>query len=202
LDLSGTDPNFGYVPGEIYTIRLDTSPASTSAGGPCSVYGLPAGVTGNFGFADPLNIGGSTQDFIYTLLNGGGRHCIPIAPASLPPDTGVSATPSYRAIQDRFDQDTNPDSYLTYTAYTNNYLTDARSNNRRVIRVAFNDHLIPHGTSDNYNVLGFGCFFIPVRPTIHPPSSPICMMYVGQCDQTGQPTGGTTPSLTKIVLFR
>ena len=52
-----------------------------------------------------------------------------------------------------------------------------------------------------YNVVGFGCFFIPAYP-IPKPSDAICFMYVGSCDISGRPNGGHEPSLTKTVLFR
>ena len=58
------------------------------------------------------------------------------------------------------------------------------------------------GIPDPYNVVGFGCFFMPARPDARSPSAAVCLMYVGSCDISGRPNGGHEPSLTKTVLFR
>jgi hypothetical protein len=103
-----------------------------------------------------------------------------------------------RALQDRFDQDnvtTNPLDYNTYITQTTNY--------RRILRVAFNDGNIPNGTSSDYTVSGFGCFFMVSRPSNGGPGSRgLCAQYVGACDQNGVPTGSGGASITQLVIYR
>jgi hypothetical protein len=121
--------------------------------------------------------------------------------AALPTTTGGGGNAILRAIQDRFDQDWISTLYVDHNAYETGYLNSV-TNFRRIIRVAFNDQVIPTGASDPYNVVGYGCFFMPARPAASPPSAAVCLMYVGACDISGRPTGGHQPSLTKTVLFR
>jgi len=187
------DPNFGYIEDQIYEVRL--APGNSGKG--CSDYGLPGSVTGNFGLASPAGCGPSTTCFEDTLLNNATGNCITIG-GSLPTDTGNGGNAVLTIIQNRFNQDTDTNTYLNYDAY----VTANLGNNRRLIRVAFNNGVIPNGNHP-YTVAGFGCFFMNVLPDPHPPSSAICMQYVGSCD-TG-PSGetvGNSASLTKIVLFR
>jgi hypothetical protein len=195
IDLN--DDNFGYVEGQIYSVRL----APGSSGKNCSDYGLPGSVTGNFGLADPSDRQPSTTVFRDNILNGDYTNCVPMASAALPTTTGGGGNAILTAIQDRFDQDTNGAIYPDLSAYETGYLTST-TNFRRIIRVAFNDQVIPTGTSDPYNVIGYGCFFMPARPDVSPPSSAVCLMYIGSCDISGMPDGGDEPSLTRIVLFR
>jgi hypothetical protein len=197
------DPNnlggFGYVIGQIYSVRL----APGSSGKNCSQYGLPGSVTGNFGLADPSDRQPSVVVFRDNILNGDYSNCVPIAGDALPADSGGGGNAILRAIQDRFDQDTNSQTYATHPDYVAGYLPRASGRNfRRIIRVAFNDELIPPGVSEPYNVVGYGCFFMAARPDAAPPSSAICLMYIGSCDISGRPTGFHEPSLTRTVLFR
>ncbi len=196
----GFDPDnpYGYTPGTIYSARL----APGSSGKNCADYGLPGSVTGNFGLSDPSGRSPSVPVFEDNILNGGTSNCVQISVSSLDAMTGGGGNAILRAIQERFDQDPDSNIYATYDDYRNSYATNNTVTNfRRVIRVAFNDGVIPHG-SGLYNVIGFGCFFMPARPDAAPPSSAVCLMYVGQCDLSGQPTGNTNPSITKLVLFR
>ena len=195
IDLN--DDNFGYVEGQIYSVRL----APGSSGKNCSDYGLPGSVTGNFGLADPSDRQPSTTVFRDNILNSDYTNCVPVASNSLPVTTGGGGNAILSAIQDRFDQDTNWTVYANQSAYETGYLNSA-TNFRRIIRVAFNDQVIPTGASSPYNVIGYGCFFMPARPDASPPSSAVCLMYIGGCDISGMPNGGNKPSLTKIVLFR
>ena len=197
--------NFGYVKGEVYTMRL--SPGSKEAN--CSVYGLPGGVTGNYGIADPAGLGPNPPDFERTLLGIGYSRCTPIGDNALPTNPGVMAVPILKSMNLRFEQDSNQTEYFTnpYASYLSDYLPspskpDYRPNYRRIIRVAFNDLDIPGGHSGYYNVDGFGCFFMPVKLDKNLTSDAVCLIYVGACDESGEPTGGNTPSITKVVLFR
>jgi Flp pilus assembly protein TadG len=188
-----SDPNFGYIEDQIYEVRL--APGNSGKG--CSDYGLPGSVTGNFGLASPAGCGPSTTCFEDTILNNATGPCITIG-GSLPTDTGNGGNAVLGIIQQRFNQDTDTNPYPNYDAYVNANL----GNNRRRIRVAFNNGVIPNGNHP-YTVAGFGCFFMNVIPDPHPPSSAICMQYIGTCDTgPGGETVGNSASLTKIVLFR
>lgn len=199
-DQVGECPPFGYCPGRIYTLRL--SPGGSEKN--CSEYGLPGGVTGNYGIADPANCGPNVPCFESTLLGGAYSNCIPIGDDSLPTNPGVMAVPILKAMNERFEQDSNQDQYTSldpYSEFLNDYLP-SKPNRRRIIRVAFNDLEIPGGHSGNYNIDGFGCFFMPVLMDKKLTSDAICLLYIGPCDESGNPTGGNSPSITKIVLFR
>jgi Flp pilus assembly protein TadG len=200
--------NFGYVVGQIYSIRL----APGNSGKNCSDYGLPGDVTGNFGFANPDPPGNGTRVFEDLLLNGYSGKCNGVG-STMPSIPGGGGSARLRAMQQRFQQDV-PDQ-TTYTDYSscgipnqfcipsngpsNNY----HGNGRRFIRVAFNDGDIPAGHHD-YNIVGFGCFFMAAEPDASPPSSAICLTYVGSCNAaTGAPVpNGGGASLTQLVLFR
>lgn len=189
-----TDPDFGYIDdGRIYEIRL--APGNSGKG--CSDYGLTGSVTGNFGLASPAGCGPSVPCFESTLLNSDYTNCISIN-GPLPTDTGNGGRAILEIIQDRFRQDTDQNPYQNYAAYESAGL----GNDRRKIKVAFNNGVIPNGNHP-YTVAGFGCFFMNVMPDPHPPSSAICVQYVGTCDLgSGGETVGNSASLTKIVLFR
>lgn len=188
-----SDPNFGYIEDEIYEVRL--APGNSGKG--CSDYGLPGSVTGNFGLASPAGCGPSTTCFRDTILDGAYGDCISIG-GSLPTDTGGGGNAVLGLVQNRFNQDTDTNTYTDYA----DYQAAGLGNNRRLIRVAFNNGVIPNGNHP-YTVAGFGCFFMNVLPDPHPPSSAICMQYVGNCDSgAGGETVGNSASLTKIVLFR
>jgi len=190
-----SDPNFGYLnDGQtIYSIRL----APGNSGKNCSDYGLPGSVTGNFGLASPAGCGPSTTCFENTLLNGAYGDCITVG-GSLPTDTGNGGNAVLGIIQDRFNQDSDKNPYTNYAGY----VAAGLGNSRRVIKVAFNNGVIPNGNRP-YTVAGFGCFFMNVMPDPNPPSSAICMQYIGSCGLgLGGQTVGNSASLTKIVLFR
>ena len=188
-----SDPNFGYIDGQIYEVRL--APGNSGKG--CSDYGLPGSVTGNFGLASPAGCGPSVPCFESTLLNSDYTNCVSIN-GPLPTDTGNGGRAILNIIQDRFRQDTDQNTYQNYAAYG----LAGLGNDRRKIKVAFNNGVIPNGNHP-YTVAGFGCFFMNVMPDPHPPSSAICMQYIGSCDLgSGGETVGNSASLTKIVLFR
>jgi hypothetical protein len=172
----------------------------------CSDYGLTGSVTGNFGLADPSATQPSLTVFRNNLLNGDYTHCVPVlSDNALDTTTGNMGNAALTAMGERFDQDFNLNPYLgdpasVYSQYQTQYLT-SNTNFRRIIRVAFNNGDIPQGNHE-YTVVGYGCFFLPVRPTAEPPSGAICAMFVGACGQSGAPTGGHHASITKPVLFR
>jgi len=197
-------PNYGYVIGETYMLRL--APGNSGLGTGCtgSLPPLPLGgsVTGNFGFADSGGCGPSLNCFRDNILGAPDSNCVAIEPNALPATTGDMGNAAVRAMQDRYEQDTDENPYPLYSDYLNGYLESTTRNNRRIIRVAFNNGDIPLGNSAPYNVVGFGCFFMTQPVSVSPPASAICLMFVGSCDVSGMPTGGNAPSITKVVLFR
>ncbi len=205
-------PNYGYVPGEYYELRLAPGGSGGPSGQSCSDQGLPGCVTGNFGMADSGGCGPSTTCWTDTIINGSRDLCVDAGSNSLPTTPGDMGINVPRALQTRYDQDNDlvqyygPDSSGSWSTDFQTYLSRTEQSGsgspyRRIIRVAFNDGYIPSGHSGNYFIQGFGCFWMIVRPVAHPPSSAICLMFVGECDTSGRPTG-TTPSITRIVLFR
>ena len=195
--------NFGYVKGQSYELRL--SPGNS--GKNCGQQGVPGSVTGNFGFSDPNDCGTGTSCLRDTIINGSTGSCVSLGPTvdAVPGDRGATIL---AALQDRFDQDNDLTTYSTLTQFEDLYLTETfnqshgRAPLRRQLRVEFNDGNIPTG-SGTYNIVGFGCFFMEARPDVHPPSSAICLMYVGACGENGAPTPtAITPSITRLVLFK
>ena len=192
---------FGYVRGQSYELRL--SPGNS--GKNCGTQGVPGSVTGNFGFADVNGCGNGTSCLVDTIVNGSQNNCVSPGP-TLPAVPGDRGSTILRALQNRFDQDNDLNTYATWTNWNSLYLTrtitGTRAPYRRQIRVAFNDGVIPNGSGD-YNVQGFGCFFMESRPDVSPPSSALCLMFVGSCGESGAPTPtATTPSITKLVLYK
>ncbi len=193
------DPvNFGFVPGGIYSLRLS---GGTSTVTDCDIY-FAGPSQGNFGWADPCACGNNTPCIRSTLLNGcstGNCVAIDVSLPSLDATPGNKGNAGLKAVQDRYAQDTDQAEYLSLAAYQSGYLTGG-TNFRRVIRVAMNDPA--QSSKSEYFVVGFGCFFMGVRPGVHPPSDEICMMYVGSCDINGEPTNNPVASITRPVLFR
>jgi hypothetical protein len=194
---------YGYVRGQSYEIRL--SPGNS--GHNCGTQGVPGCVTGNFGFADVNGCGTGNSCLIDTIVNGSSSSCV--GPGSgLPSVPGDRGATILGALQDRFDQDNDLTTYYTWNDWHDTYLENTiatgngRQPYRRQIRVAFNDGVIPNG-SGNYNVEGFGCFFMETRPATAPPSSALCVMFVGACSESGAPApSATTTSITRLVLFK
>ncbi len=177
-------------------------PECKNGGGPqpgtssvCDDVGITGSIGGNFGLSDPTFGGPNTTCFRDVVVNGSYNSCVKIEPAALPTTPGNKGINVQRAMQARFCQDTVKDSPISHDAYV-----DAGGNGRRVIRVAFNDG-VPMGHS-TYNVVGFGCFFMVSCPRTNPPSTALCLQYIGPCDNTGNPSGNGSPSITKLVLFR
>jgi len=136
----------------------------------------------------PAGCDPTTPCFLDTLLNSATGDCISIG-GSLPTTTTGMGVGAVTILKARFLQDTNAEPHATYDAYL---AATPKGNNRRVIKVAFNNG----GT-----VAGFGCFFMNMIPDDS--SSTIGMQYVGSCDiGAGGKTVGNSASLTKIVLFR
>jgi len=194
--------DYGYVRGLSYELRL--SPGSS--GKNCGMQGVPGSVTGNFGFADVNGCGNGTSCLVDSIVNGSTEKCIGPGPTldAVPGDRGAVIL---GALRDRFDQDNDLADRTSLLAFETDYLTQTLASNgrqphRRMLRVAFNDGVIPNGAG-TYNVQGFGCFFMDVRPIASPPSSALCLMFVGACGETGPPTPtATTPSITRLVLFK
>jgi Flp pilus assembly protein TadG len=189
------DLNHGYRLGNIYEVRF--SPGSS--GKTCSDYGL-ASTTGNFGLADPADCGPSKPCFVNTLVNGSSGNCIQIKVGAEPDIPGNMGTNVLNGMITRFGQDTDHTAYSNFADYTT--YRNTTTNFRRIIRASLTDGYIPPGHSGNYNVTGFACFWMPRLPAASPPSSAICLMYVGSCDVSGTSGNTNEPSITKTVLFK
>jgi Flp pilus assembly protein TadG len=160
------------------------------------------GQTGNFGLSDPSNGGPSTRCYKDVIINGSRSNCVRIGAGTLPTDPGNGGRPVEAALQERYCQDSVQDRNITKAQYDILKQTNPGPN-RRVLRVSFNDG-VPNGHS-TYNVMGFGCFFMPKCPNVHPNSSAICLVYIGRCDGDGNedPVGnGNGASITRLVLFK
>ena len=153
----------------------------------------------------PTFSGPSTTCFRDVIVNGSYNSCVQMGPSALPTAPGNHGRNVERAMQERFCQDNvktvsvagDPFTYQEYLAAK----AIAGGAKRRVIRVAFNDG-VPNGHSI-YNVVGFGCFFMPSCPNTNPPSTALCLQFIGACDENGDPVPpGASPSITKLVLFR
>jgi Flp pilus assembly protein TadG len=201
--VQGLPGDFGYVRGQSYELRL--SPGNS--GKNCGQQGIPGSVTGNFGFADVSGCGNGTSCLVDSIVNGSVEKCIGAGPTvgAVPGDRGSTIL---GALQNRFDQDNDLALRESYDAFEDDYLTNTivvsngRQPYRRMLRVAFNDGVIPNG-SGTYNIQGFGCFFMDARPIVHPPSSALCLMFVGACSESGAPAPGAgAPSITRLVLFK
>jgi Flp pilus assembly protein TadG len=215
-DCNGTDPYFGFTIGQYYTLRDPGTWNPQQAQDICADKGIN-GQTGNFGLADPDGCGTNTPCFRDTVVNGSSGNCVQLG-NDLPTTTGNKGINVQNSLWDRFQQDCvqsgggNNDPPLSYSDYFNATKRmedglDPLPNStcglwRRILPVAVNDGTIPNGQG-TYNVVGMGCFYMPFHITSQPPSSNICLQFVGTCDESGRPTGTSGgPSITRIVLFR
>ena len=220
---TGSDPDFGfvsnaatnYVPPVYYTLRQPGTGNGNNTSDSCADKGIN-GTTGNFGLADPGGCGTNTPCYRETIVNGSSNNCVELGSNELPTVTGNKGLNVQRGLQDRFaldcvqngaGQNDPPMPYSAYLAATlalENSTTPPTGCNlwKRVIPVAVNDGTIPNGQG-NYNVDGLACFYMPFPPSAQPPSSNICLQFVGACDITGRPPGiSTAPSITRLVLYR
>jgi hypothetical protein len=221
---TGTDPDFGfvsnaatgYVPPIFYTLRQPGTGNGQNTDDSCADRGIN-GTTGNFGLADPAGCGTNTPCYRDTVVNGSNNNCVELAGDELPTITGNKGMNVQRGLQDRFALDCvqdgagQNDAPMPFSAYLAQSLAYEAPGAtvptdcilwKRVIPVAVNDGTIPNGQG-NYNVDGFACFYMPFPPSANPPSSNICLQFVGACDPNGRPPGtSTAPSITRLVLFR
>jgi hypothetical protein len=211
---AGNDPNFGFTVGLYYTLREPGTGGGQQTADVCADRGIN-GQTGNFGLADPDGCGTNTPCYRETIVNGSTGNCVELG-NDLPTVTGNKGMNVQQGLQDRFAQDCvqggagNNDAPLPFADYVAaTKLLEASPSPptdcglwRRVIPVAVNDGVIPTGQG-TYNVVGMACFYMPFPSAAQPPSSNICLQFVGSCDESGRPTGlGGAPSITRIVLFR
>lgn len=211
---TGTDPNFGFIVGTYYTLRQPGTGNLNQAQDICADRGIN-GTTGNFGLADPAGCGTNTPCYRDTIVNGSTGNCVELG-NDLPTVTGNKGINVQNGLQDRFAQDCiqygagNNEPAYPWESYKAATIalesSDTPPTNcglwRRVIPVAVNDGTIPNGQG-TYNVQGMACFYMPFPPRAQPPSSNICLVFVGSCDESGRPTGTSGgPSITRVVLFR
>jgi hypothetical protein len=211
---TGTDPFMGFTVGTYYTLRQPGTGNENQAQDICADKGIN-GTTGNFGLADPAGCGTNTPCYRDTIVNGSEGNCVEMG-NDLPTVTGNKGINVQQGLQDRFAQDCiqngagNNEGAYPYSAYETATLAlenqDPPPTNcglwRRVIPVAVNDGTIPQGQG-TYNIQGMACFYMPFPPSAQPPSSNICLQFIGSCDQMGRPSGlSGGPSITRIVLFR
>ncbi|MCI0626081.1 MAG: pilus assembly protein TadG-related protein [Acidobacteria bacterium] len=209
--------NFGFVVGQFYSLRKPGNPPNNNPNANndiCADRGV-TGQTGNFGLADPQGCGNSVPCYRDTIINGSNGNCVELG-TDLDNSPGNMGINIQNGLQARFAQDCvqngagNNEPAYPWDDYKNASLALENQDPpptdcglwRRVIPVGINDGNIPVGEGDTYNVVGMGCFYMPFPPSATPPSSNICLQYVGRCDETGRPSGTGGPSITRIVLFR
>jgi len=180
-----SDPNFGFVPGRLYTLKWAPPGQRKNNVCPGDEDFEPAGGAADRGYLD-LGQGNSNRALHNAIVN---NEFYLQAPYSI--GTRIDFVPGNKhvgpAMEERFSQDTD----RSATAYA-----DYQGNGRRLIIVAVNDH------TDPGRVIGFGLFFLPKNACGTKNISPCCAEYVGPAVIGSRRAGAGPAGLYSVRLFQ
>ncbi len=179
------DPNFGFIPGQRYTLRWPPPGQREQPGNQCSgdLGFLPAGGSANRGYID-VGQGSGSAAAREAIVNNNFFLPSPLTAGSpLTMFTGQDSVTD--AMNQRILQDTDP-AAASYSAYA--------GNGRRLFLVAVNNH------ADPASVAGFAVFFLPLSPCGNKNISPCCAEYVGAAVEGGSHRGAGAPGLYSVRL--
>lgn len=191
--------NFGFVPGQEYTLKWGNGNTTNCAGDAGFDPGLaPSG----HGF---VNIGqGNATSAIRSAIEYGGYPNSSSTPSTLyagedlTQDPGNKGSSIFDALAARSEQD--PDQTDTTVAAYEQSLLNGTANGRRIVTAPIVDPSTWTGNGNNANaiMIGFGSFLLDPGATISGSSGPICATYIGPADINGTGSGGTDG--TKIYV--
>jgi Flp pilus assembly protein TadG len=183
--------NFGLTPGSVYTLKWGNGNTTTCAGD--AGFTPPGSPPSEHGFID---IGeGNSNSNVRTAIRWGGYPNANSTPSSISTGDTLGGVPGNRgssifdALNDRAQEDTD-DVSATYAAY----MAAGTGNGRRVVTVAMAGTWSGNGSNASTPNLGFANFFL--LPSYSGTSGPICAIYIGPGNLTGN-AAATTDS-TKV----
>ena len=160
----------------------------------------PGSPPSEHGFVD---IGeGNGNSNVRTAITSGGYPNANSSPSSISAQDTIGGVPGNRgssifdALQSRVDQDTD----TTSTTYAQ-YQSGGTGNGRRVVTVIIGGTWSGNGANASTPVLGFANFFL--ESTYSGNSGPICALYIGPANLSGNSSGGSDS--TKVytnVLYK
>ncbi|MFB3828869.1 MAG: pilus assembly protein TadG-related protein [Bryobacteraceae bacterium] len=180
-----SDPNFGFTPGQRYTLRWPPPGQREKPGNQCSgdVGFLPAGGSADRGYID-VGQGSGSSAAREAIVNNSFFLPNPLTVGSvLTMFTGQDSVTE--AMEQRILQDTDRTA-ATYAAYA--------GNGRRLLLVAVNNH------ADPAYVSGFAVFFLPLAPCGDKNTAPCCAEYVGAAVEGGTGRGAGGPGLYSVRM--
>ncbi len=195
--INPADPNFGYLPGQQYTLRWPPPGQRNKPGMWCDgdeavgfVTPSPAAARGFIDIGE--GAGGMGAAFIReAIVNNAQTHDLEIGDKII--NSPGNKSTENEAMRERYQQDTdlNPGTYAEYIARIRARTSD-KGNGRRMVIVPVNDPTWdPIAGESRDIVLGYGLFFMPDMLMCGPPGggamvSPCCAEYVGSAMVPGR----------------
>jgi hypothetical protein len=204
VNMAVGNPDFGYTRGQKYTLRwpppgLRDKPNNWCEGDQAAGFVSPSPAAQR-GFIDIGDAGGMGSDFIrQAIISEVQSHELKVGDQIIgaPGNRGTESD----ALRERYDQDTDERSGITYAQY----MTGEYGNGRRFVIVPVNDPTIDPITGQPKDiVLGFAGFFMTDREVCGMGENmvaPCCAEYVGPALVPGRRSGGGTGAY-KVKLFQ
>ncbi|HEY2842388.1 MAG TPA: Tad domain-containing protein [Bryobacteraceae bacterium] len=191
--------NFGLIPGSSYTLKWGNGNNTTCAGDLLPSPFMPLGSPpSEHGFID---IGeGNSNSNVRTAIEYGGYPNASSSPSSIGTGDLLDGVPGNRgtsifdALNGRAQQDTD-DVSTTYAQY----LAAGTGNGRRIVTVAVAGTWNGNGNGAATPNLGFANFLL--NTSYAGTSGPICAIYIGPGDLSGNGTGGTDGTKVYSVML-
>ena len=183
---SGTDPDYGFTSGQLYTLRWAPPGKRSKALGTCpGDVGFDSGSSDDRGYID-VGQGSGNSGLRDAIVNNTYSLSTPLeVGTTLDEVDGQKSVTS--AVNERFAQDSDQ-SALNFGSY--------HGNGRRLYTVAVNDGGSPA------KVLGFGLFFLQPLPCGTDNTTPCCAEYVGAAVLGSTRRGAGTPGLYSVQLVQ
>jgi hypothetical protein len=180
------DPDFGFTPGVLYTLRWAPPGKRKKEGGSCpGDQDRDASSSSDRGYIDVGQDGG-TPGLRQAIVNNTFSLINPIeVGTTLDPVTGQKSVTG--AMEECFAQDTDTTA-ANYSVY--------QGNGRRLFTVAVNDG------GDPARVVGFASFFLQPEPCGDSNTSPCCGEYVGSAVLSSRRKGAGPPGLYAVQLVQ
>ena len=179
--------NFGLTPGVEYALKWDSGGATCPGDAGFTPPGSPPS---EHGFVD---IGeGNSNSNVKSAIEYGGYPNPNSTPSSVSTGDSLKGVPGNRgnsivtALNVRVQQDTDPSS-TTWAQYQ----ASGTGNGRRVVTVAIGGAWAGNGNNAHTTVLGFANFLLNTNYNSGNPSGPLCAIYIGPGDLSGNASGGS-----------
>ena len=188
--------NFGFTPGQEYTLKWGNGNVTTCAGD--AGFVPPGSPPSEHGFVD---IGeGNSNSNVRMAIEYGGYPNPNSTPSSISAGDTLGGVPGNRgtSIFDAMNVRANQDTDTTSTTY-DQYKAAGTGNGRRIVTVSVASAWSGNGNNASTTVLGFANFFLD--PSYAGTSGPICATYIGPASLNGNGSGGTDGTKVYSVML-